>query len=76
MHRPPISGLAAEIGDRVVDELNRQGMSVQELSGATGLSRQAIYKVLWGLVDVRVGSLKRVADALGVRLASLVEGGE
>ena len=50
----------------------RRSMSSEELAKITGLSSAAILKTEKGLSDVKILTLKRMADALGVSLKDIL----
>ncbi|MHA3683755.1 helix-turn-helix domain-containing protein [Leucobacter sp. HY1910] len=65
--------LARAIGSRVRDERKRHDWTLEHLAAAAGVSRRMLVSVEQGTVNPSVGSLLRIASALGVGLPALVE---
>ena len=61
------SGDAAEIARALGVVARAKGMT--DLSKQTGLSRQTLYKALSGEGNPELGTISKVADALGYRLS-------
>ncbi len=61
------SGDAAEIAHALGVVARAKGMT--DLSKQTGLSRQTLYKALSGEGNPELGTISKVADALGYRLS-------
>ena len=65
--------LARAIGERVRHERQTRRWTLDELAGATGVSRRALVNVEQGAANPSVATLLRISDALGVGLPALVE---
>jgi transcriptional regulator with XRE-family HTH domain len=70
----PGSGGAADIGHAIRVERRRRDMTQEELALETGLQRKTIYQVEHGKSDPRLGTLRRIADAMDVRVVDLLGG--
>lgn len=64
--------LAAAIGARVRQERQTRGWTLDHLATAASVSRRMVVSVEQGAVNPSVGTLLRLADALGVGLPALV----
>ncbi len=69
----PSSALAALIGARVRHERRERRWTLDQLAAASGVSRRMLVNVEQGSANPSVGTLLRLADALGVGLPALVE---
>ena len=56
----------------ITDGMEAKGMSVADLSRASGLSYPAIKYIVDGKVDCRLSTLDKVATGLGVTLDNLL----
>ncbi len=65
--------LAQAIGARVKQERQARRWTLDQLAAAAGVSRRMVVNVEQGAVNPSVGTLLRLADALGVGLPALVE---
>ena len=65
--------LARAIGARVRQERKAKAWTLDQLSEAAGVSRRMVVNVEQGAANPSVGTLLRLADALGVGLPALVE---
>jgi transcriptional regulator with XRE-family HTH domain len=65
--------LASAIGARVRQERHARGWTLDHLAEAARVSRRMVVSVEQGAVNPSVGTLLRLADALGVGLPALVE---
>jgi transcriptional regulator with XRE-family HTH domain len=65
--------LARAIGARVKQERSARGWTLDQLARSAGVSRRMVVNVEQGSVNPSVGTLLRLADALGVGLPALVE---
>ncbi|WP_088318321.1 XRE family transcriptional regulator [Kineosporia sp. R_H_3] len=65
--------LARAIGARVKQERQARRWTLDQLAAAAGVSRRMVVNVEQGAVNPSVGTLLRLADALGVGLPALVE---
>ncbi|MFC3688764.1 helix-turn-helix domain-containing protein [Aquipuribacter hungaricus] len=65
--------LAAAIGGRVRRERQARRWTLDQMASATGVSRRMLVSVEQGAANPSVGTLLRVAEALGVGLPALVE---
>ena len=63
----------AELGDRLRAVREARSMTQAALSDATGLSRGAIVHIERGAKEVRILTLRRIAEALGVSVGQLVD---
>jgi ribosome-binding protein aMBF1 (putative translation factor) len=69
----PSETAAQEVATRVRAALAAQGKSGRWLSEATGIPNASCARRLRGRYEFSISELHRVADALGVPLASLVD---
>ncbi len=60
------------IGDRVRQERNRRGWTLDRLAEVAGVSRRAVVNVEQGVANPSVATLLRLSDALGMGLPALV----
>jgi transcriptional regulator with XRE-family HTH domain len=67
------AALAAAIGARVRRERQGRGWTLDRLAHAAEVSRRMVVNVEQGSVNPSIGTLLRLADALGVGLPALVE---
>jgi transcriptional regulator with XRE-family HTH domain len=67
------TGLASLIGGRVRHERQQRGWTLEQLATAASVSRRMVINVEHGSVNPSVGTLLRLAEALGVGLPTLVE---
>ena len=65
--------LAAAIGDRVRQERQAHGWTLDQLADTAGVSRRMVINVEQGAANPSVGILLRISDALGVGLPALVQ---
>jgi len=65
--------LAAAIGARVKLERRARRWTLDQLAGATGVSRRLLVSIEQGAANPSIGTLLKVSDALGVGLPALVE---
>ena len=63
----------AEIGQIVLAARAQKGFSQKELSELTGIDQSDISKIERGIANPSVGTLRRIANALGVRLVVSME---
>lgn len=70
------ASLAALIGSRVRAHRQSRGWTLDALARAAGVSRRMVVSVERGEVNPSVGTLLRLAEALGVGLPTLVEPAE
>jgi transcriptional regulator with XRE-family HTH domain len=63
---------AGNLGSTIRSARLRRDMTQEELALETGLARKTIYQVEHGQTDPRLGTLRRIADAIGVEIADLV----
>jgi transcriptional regulator with XRE-family HTH domain len=75
MHRmdQTAAALASVIGERVRQERQSRGWTLDHLAKTAGVSRRMVVSVEQGAVNPSVGTLLRLSDALGVGLPALVE---
>lgn len=69
----PGASIALAIGARVRSARTGRGWTLDELSARSGVSRRALVNVEQGASSPSVATLLKLAGALGVSLASLVE---
>lgn len=70
---PGAGELAVAIGARVRRERQGRGWTLDQLAEAAGVSRRMVVNVEQGSSNPSVGTLLRLAEALGVGLPALVE---
>lgn len=68
-----IEALADAIGGRVRAERRARGWTLDQLAASAGVSRRMVVNVEQGEANPSIGTLLRLADALGVGLPTLVE---
>ena len=73
-HRVSPDRIAARVGKKIRAVRDAAGISFGELVSKTGLGRGYVSELERGLVVPTVGTLARVASALGVTVADLVAG--
>jgi len=67
-----MSDLLQNIGNKIRQERQKREWLQRDLSVQTGLPVRTIGRIERGEVDVRIGTLKKIADALGVAISDLV----
>lgn len=67
--------LLADAGKRIRETRSAQGLSLEQLARLTGISAPALSLIETGKRDPRLTTLKRIADALRVSLATLIADG-
>ena len=67
--------LLADAGHRIRATRAAQGLSLEQLARLTGISAPALSLIETGKRDPRLTTLKRIADALRVSLATLIADG-
>ncbi|WP_343713797.1 XRE family transcriptional regulator [Inquilinus sp.] len=70
--RPGARDAAGAFGDRVRTVRERAGLTLEQLSGLSGVSRAMLSKIERGEKSPTIGVAKQVAHALGVSFSSLV----
>jgi len=70
---PGIEALAGAVGERVRLERQGRGWTLDQLAASAGVSRRMVVHVEQGEANPSIGTLLRLADALGVGLPTLVE---
>jgi transcriptional regulator with XRE-family HTH domain len=65
--------LASAIGGRIRRERQVRGWTLDQLANVAGISRRSVINVEQGTANPSVGTLLRLADALGISLPALVE---
>lgn len=65
--------LKKAIGQRIIELRTKKGWSQADLAREAGKDRQAIEKLENGKVNPTLYSLLQIAEALGVKLGSLVD---
>jgi transcriptional regulator with XRE-family HTH domain len=58
--------------DRLRLERQRQALTQEELAHRAGITRLAVSQLERGLVQPRIPTLRKLADALGIKPASLL----
>lgn len=64
--------LLADAGRRIRETRAAQGLNLEQLARLTGISGPALSLIETGKRDLRLTTLKRIADALRVPLAKLI----
>ena len=59
-------------GQLIRDQREKQGLLQRELAHSTGLQVRTIGRIERGEADVRIGTLEKIANALGVTIRDLV----
>ena len=72
--RLPLERPTTTLGDRIRWAREQQGLSMRELGLASGLSKESIYRMEKGVIDVRSSHLVHLARALGVGVEWLLLG--
>lgn len=67
-------GLAVERGKRIRQFRTKAGFSQVTFSTATGFTQGFVSRLETGKVELSIGSLRRVSDALGIPLSKLFRG--
>jgi transcriptional regulator with XRE-family HTH domain len=67
------AALAAAVGNRVRQQRQLRGWTLDRLAEVAGVSRRMVVNVEQGVANPSVGTLLRLGDALGVGLPALVE---
>ena len=62
-----------DIGDAVISARAKKGITQNELSERTGIDQSDISKIERGVANPSVGTLARIADALGTKLVITLE---
>ncbi len=57
-----------KVGEEVLAARSKKGLTQKELSKATGIDQSDLSKIERGVANVSVGTLNRIADALGCEL--------
>jgi transcriptional regulator with XRE-family HTH domain len=68
----PMKEVAFEVGERIRVLRDRRDWLQRELAAAAGLPLRTIGRIERGEVDVRLSTLTKIADALGVPLKALM----
>lgn len=63
----------AMVGDAVAAARAEKGLSQKELAAATGIDQSDISKIERGVANPSVGTLNRIAEALGAKLTVTIE---
>jgi len=61
------------VGKRLQREMDRQGLKAWKLAEMSGIRDATIYAIVGGVSDPRVGTVCKLARALGVRPGALIE---
>lgn len=65
--------LLADVGHRIREARAAQGLSLEQLARLTGISAPALSLIETGKRDPRLTTFKRIADALRLPLAKLID---
>lgn len=68
-----LDALAGTIAERVLAERTRQGFTLDELAARSEVSKGMLVQIEKARTNPSIGTLCRVADALGVSVANLVD---
>lgn len=68
----PDSKATDRLRERIREEIERRGMTIQSLANASGLSRVGISRVLNGHSDCTILFAEKIADSLEMRLHELL----
>jgi DNA-binding XRE family transcriptional regulator len=66
-------GKRADLGRAVRDARNRRDMTQEALALESGLQRKTVYMIEVGKSDPRLGALRRIARAVNVQVAVLLD---
>jgi len=69
----PTASLAVTIGERIRTERLQRRWTLDQLAGASGISRRQLVNVEQGEANPSIGTLLSLSDALGIGLPALVE---
>jgi transcriptional regulator with XRE-family HTH domain len=67
-----MSNVAVEVGERVRQLRDARGLLQRQLAFSAGLPLRTIGRIERGEVDVRLSTITKIADALGVPLKALM----
>ena len=65
--------MARRLGENVAALIEKKGMTKKEVADAAGINRQFLWEVLRGEHVINFAGMKKIADALGVTMDSLLE---
>jgi transcriptional regulator with XRE-family HTH domain len=71
----PDAGDRAELGGHIRSKRQQEGMTMAALAEAAGVSQSLISQIERGLAEPSLGSLRRIAAALGTTIGALFVGG-
>jgi transcriptional regulator with XRE-family HTH domain len=61
-----------DVGNNILQEIKRRGMTQQELASRLGISKQVMSKIINGVKAINVAEISRIASALAVSVESLL----
>lgn len=67
-----MSNLFQEVGRRIQEILNERNMQQTELANKLGISKQVLYKILHGKKAINIVEIRKIANALDVRIEKLI----
>ena len=65
--------ISKKIGLKIKFERQKQGISQENLALEAGLAQNTIYKIESGKVSPTIDSLEKIANALGIDFATLID---
>lgn len=65
-----------EIGKEIARLRKEKGLTIRELAEKTGVVFSAFPNIESGKTDIRIGTLERIANGLGVRVSDIIERAE
>lgn len=73
----PIQNLEEElfkrIGENVRKYRKQKGLTIRQLSYASGLGTTSVHEIEHGMINSRVGTLFKISNALGISAGQLFE---
>ena len=63
----------AAVGEQILTYRETAGLSVEQLAEKTGMAADDLDRVEHGWIDIDLGRLQTIADALGVTAAELLD---
>jgi transcriptional regulator with XRE-family HTH domain len=67
-----VNEASAQCGEKIRQAREKQDLLQRELAVRAGLPTRTIGRIERGEVDVRLGTLQKIADALGLKIRDLV----
>ena len=62
------------IGEKIKEIRNKRGLSQQKLANQVGMSKTNLYRIEAGRHDTTISTLKKIAQALNVRIEDFFKG--